>query len=144
MTTQIIIVLVLIAAWIFMIWAVGRLFNIRWRALFFIAAVILLPAAARAECLPSAAKVWAKHEDSHATWRLIDGHKCWMVGNPHAYKQSPAGKDAGNDNGNARPQPHGQWSNGTATSEGSDKTVSKTVRAGASPAATPLVTSPLY
>ncbi len=104
MTTQLIIVLVLIATWIFMVWAFGRLFNIRWRALFFIAAVILLPAAARAECFPSAAKVWMKHEGSHATWRLIDGRKCWMAGNPHAKEVMPSARRSNKERTAARPR----------------------------------------
>ena len=89
MTTQDIIILLIAVAWIFLGWAFGRLCGVHWRALFFVAAVVLLPAAARAECLPSAAKVWAKHEGSHATWRLIDGRKCWMVGNRHAKEVMP-------------------------------------------------------
>ncbi len=60
MITQLIIALVLIAAWIFMGWATGRLFNIRWRALFFIGAALAASAA-----LPSAADARHRHHHAH-------------------------------------------------------------------------------
>jgi hypothetical protein len=49
-----------------------------------IAAAVLLPAAARAECLSSARAVRAEHGvGAWSTWRNVDGRKCWMVGERH-------------------------------------------------------------
>ena len=34
----------------------------------------------KVECLSSANAVWAAHGGAHATWHMVDGRKCWMVG----------------------------------------------------------------
>jgi len=46
-----------------------------------LAAALLLAlstAAGAVECLPSARAVWNMHPGMHATWRRIDGNKCWF------------------------------------------------------------------
>jgi hypothetical protein len=45
--------------------------------------IIFFGRCAMAECLSSARQVWKEHPGSHASWRMIDDHKCWMEGARH-------------------------------------------------------------
>ncbi len=48
-----------------------------------IAIAVCAPLTAKAQCLPSAQAVWSAHHGSWATWRNIDGRKCWFEGERH-------------------------------------------------------------
>lgn len=75
---------------------------------FLIAAAIAIsaPIAAQAECLSSARAVWSAHQGSWATWRNIEGRKCWFVGERHGRSNiyphaGPSSRDRRGDLGSA-------------------------------------------
>jgi len=53
-----------------------------------IAAIVCLSWCAHAECVASGRAVLAGGA-KHATWRLLDGHKCWTAGYPSRQRHAP-------------------------------------------------------